>query len=182
MIKKRHLAKKVPRSLKSLHTRWLFSWSGNFIEGENKLEQLYKFFACMVKPLCAGFIIPIFYMYDKAFDHGLYQNKSPQKVEWKTCKASIQKRWMWTCKIFTKYCEKYMTKEESLFKSSSLESLANVHVLQIVALFQKSLLIEWKVDRKNGQEVQKQSKNSWTGTQEIIRKQNSMNFIIAWTK
>ncbi len=89
------------------------------------LEQLYQFFACMVKPLGVGFIIPIFYMYDKAFDHGLYQNKSPHKVEPKTCK------------IFPKYCEKYMTKE-SLFKSSSFESLVNVHVLQIVAMFQKA--------------------------------------------
>ncbi len=101
------------------------------------LEQFYKFFACMVKPLCAGFIIPIFYMYNKAFDHGLYKNKSPQKVERKTCKASIQKRWMWTCKIFPKYCEEYMPKE-SKFKSTSFESLANVHVLWIVALFQKA--------------------------------------------
>ncbi len=125
-----------------------YTWGASSLEVENllrvrincmshTLEQFHQFFACMVKPLGVGFIIPTFYMYDKAFDHGLYQNKSPHKVEPKTCKASIQKRWMWTCKIFPKYCEKYMTKE-SLFKSSSFESLANVHVLQIVALFQKA--------------------------------------------
>ncbi len=97
------------------------------------LEQFYQFFACMVKPLGVCFIIPIFYMYDKALDYELYQKRWSERH----ARLPFKKDECGHAKSFQNIVKNTWQKS-SCSNPVALNHFANVHVLGIVALFQKA--------------------------------------------